>query len=78
MLPQLDSILKVIRCKCETGTDAACGKRCFCRENGLSCAMAWSQCQGEECSSSSKSSIIRDIDGNNDWMRLMLLQAFGK
>ena len=28
--------------------------------------MVCSQCQGEECSNKSKSSIIDDIDGDND------------
>ena len=43
--------------------------------------MACSQCQGEECSNESKSSIIDGIDGYNDidgYKHLMLLQAFGK
>ena len=66
MLPQLDSILKVIRCKCKTGSDAAYAKKCSCRKNGLFCVMACGQCQGEECSNKSKSSIIDDIDGYND------------
>ena len=66
MVPRLDSILKVIRCKCKTGTDAACGKRCPCQKNGLFCVMACGQCQGEECSNESKSLIIDDIDGYID------------
>ena len=66
MLPQLDSILKVIRCKCKACTDAACAKKFSSRKNGLFCIMSCSQCQGEECSNESKSSIIDDIDGYND------------
>ena len=51
------------------------------KKNGLFCVMACSQCQGEECSNESKSSIIDGIDGYNDidgYKHLMLLQAFGK
>ena len=66
MLPRRESFLKLIRCNCETGTDAACGKRCSCRKNGLFCAMVCGQCHGEECSNKSKSSIIHDIDEDND------------
>ena len=63
MLSQLDSILEVIRCECKTGTDAACRKRWSCRKNGLFCEMVCGQCQGEEYSNESKSSIIDDIGG---------------
>ena len=66
MLPRLDSILKVIKCMCKTGTDSACGKRCSSRKNGLFCEMACGQCQEEECSYGSKSSIIDDKDAYND------------
>ena len=65
-LPGPDSILKFIRCNCKTGTNEACGKRCYCRKNGLFRVMACGQCHGEECSSKSKSSIIDDIDEGND------------
>ena len=65
MLPGLDSVLKFIWCNCETGIDAACGKRCSCRKNGLFCVMVCSQCQGGECPNKSKSSIIDDRDGDN-------------
>ena len=67
MLPGRESFLKLIRCNCETGTDAACGKRCSCRKNGLFCAMVCGQCHGEECSNKSKSSIIYDLDEDNDF-----------
>ena len=66
MLPRLDSILKFIRCKCKTVTDAACGKRCSCQKNGLFCVIACGQCQAEECSNESKSLIKDDIDGYHD------------
>ena len=65
MLPGPDSI-KFIRCNCKTGTDAACKKKCSCRKNRLFCVMVCSQCHGEKCSNKSKSSIIYDIDGDND------------
>ena len=58
MLPRLSNFLKVKRSKCKTGTDVACGKRCSCQKNGLFCVMDRVQCQGEECSNESKSSII--------------------
>ena len=63
---RLQSILKVIRCKCKTGTDAACRKRCSCRKNGLFCVMACGQYQEEECSNESNSSIIDDMNGYNN------------
>ena len=66
MFPELDSILKFIRCNCKTGTDTACRKRCSSQKNGFYCIMVCGQCQGEECSNESKSLIIDDIDGGND------------
>ena len=63
---RLEGILKVIRCKCKSGTDTACQKRCSCRKNGLFCVMACGQYQEEECSNESNSLIIDDINGCND------------
>ena len=66
MFPRPDSILRFIRCNCKTGTDAACGKRCSCQKNGLLCVMVCGQCHGEEFSDKSNSSIICDIDEDNN------------
>ena len=76
VLLRLDSILKFIRCNYQTGTDAACGKRCSGRKYGLFCVMVCGLCHGEECSNKSKSLIKYYIDEDNDLMCLMLLQAF--
>ena len=65
-LPVPDRILKFIRCNCKTGTDAVHKKRCSCRKNRLFCVMICSQYQAEEYSNKSKSSIIDDIDKDND------------
>ena len=66
MLSRPDGILKFIRRNYKTGTDTACGKRCFCWKNGLFCVMVCGQFQGEECSNKSKSSIIDDIDEDSN------------
>ena len=76
MLPRLDSILKVNRCKCKTVTDAACAKRCSCQKNKLFCVIACGQCQGEGCSNESKSLIKDDIDGYHDRNVFDALQVF--
>ena len=66
MLPGPDNILKLIRCNGKTDTDAAYGKRCSCRKDGLLCAMVCVQCNRKECSNKMISSIIFDIDEGND------------
>ena len=61
MVPKQNSIIKFIKCNWKTRTDAACRERYSNQKNGFFCIMVCGQCQGEECSNKSKSSIIDDI-----------------